>query len=458
VPDEAILIYDYEDLKKIGNDPGFPLDGYYVQMGDIDASASRGENNGEGFEPIGSNRTDSFRGTFDGRGFTIRGLYINRPNSDNVGLWGWVGSWLSGGGIIIGVNVIADTIIGHRSVGGLVGFVEMATITNSSISGNVYGTDQVGGLIGQINGLDNTIITNCYSTGYVSASFVGHEANAGGLVGTFYGRNNVIRMCYSTANVSGHYASGVGGLVGINHSLITQSFAIGRVSHTDGSNTGGLVGLNRYNGSISESYSVGMISTDNARTVGGLVGLSNDDPGPITNSFWDITTSGQSARSSEDWDPPRNPAEWGIGLPTAQMQQRSTYTNWDFVDVWAIDEGQGYPFLRSLGRPVYYHDNQPSPSPQADSPAPGVSRTTGTPGTPSVALRGRTLSVVSPAVNSNLQIRVVDLRGRTVARFNTVTTSTNNRFPLNNLSAGRYLVEVRDVNRNRVNVSPIMVR
>jgi hypothetical protein len=169
--------------------------------------------------------------------------------------------------------------------------------------------------------------------------------------------------------------------------------------------------------------------------------------GGVTHSYWDITTSGLSPRDSD----------YGTGLPTAQLQQRSTFTNWDFVDVWAIDEGQGYPFLRSLGRPVFHNVNQSAP-PEANSPAPSQPRAAGPLGTSSVVLRGRTLSVVSPAVNSNLQIRVVDLRGRTVARFNTVTTSTNNRFPLNNLSAGRYLVEVRDINRNRVNVSPIMVR
>jgi hypothetical protein len=37
-----------------------------------------------------------------------------------------------------------------------------------------------------------------------------------------------------------------------------------------------------------------------------------------------------------------------IGLPTAQMQMRSTFadTGWDMVNIWDIGENQTYPFLR----------------------------------------------------------------------------------------------------------------
>ena len=38
-----------------------------------------------------------------------------------------------------------------------------------------------------------------------------------------------------------------------------------------------------------------------------------------------------------------------LGLTTAQMQQRSTFTDagWDMVNVWDIGENQTYPFLRT---------------------------------------------------------------------------------------------------------------
>jgi hypothetical protein len=34
------------------------------------------------------------------------------------------------------------------------------------------------------------------------------------------------------------------------------------------------------------------------------------------------------------------------GLPTSQLQQQSTFTNWDFINVWNIGENQTYPYLR----------------------------------------------------------------------------------------------------------------
>ena len=46
-------------------------------------------NGGLGFSPIGNFNTGSFKGTFDGRGFAISNLYINRITND-VGLFGFV--------------------------------------------------------------------------------------------------------------------------------------------------------------------------------------------------------------------------------------------------------------------------------------------------------------------------------------------------------------------------------
>jgi len=58
------------------------LYGNYYLTGDIDASATSSWNDGEGFDPIGT-----FVGTFDGCGYTISDLTINRPEEDNVGLF-----------------------------------------------------------------------------------------------------------------------------------------------------------------------------------------------------------------------------------------------------------------------------------------------------------------------------------------------------------------------------------
>jgi hypothetical protein len=55
------------------------------------------------------------------------------------------------------------------------------------------------------------------------------------------------------------------------------------------------------------------------------------------------------------WDSDINPDVNGIGnttdpnvtgKPTSEMQKESTFTNWDFVEIWNIGENQTYPYLR----------------------------------------------------------------------------------------------------------------
>ncbi len=88
----AIQISSIEELQKIEKDPNYPLNGSYELVQDIDASETKNWNGGKGFDPIGEDYYDPFTGIFDGKGHKIRNLYINRPDEDNVGLFGVVGS------------------------------------------------------------------------------------------------------------------------------------------------------------------------------------------------------------------------------------------------------------------------------------------------------------------------------------------------------------------------------
>ncbi|MHC4891038.1 MAG: fibronectin type III domain-containing protein, partial [Planctomycetota bacterium] len=84
-------------------------------------------------------------------------------------------------------------------------------------------------------------------------------------------------------------------------------------------------------GGVTKSYSTGSVM--GFQNVGGLVG---ENEGTVYASFWDIETSGQTSSPT------------GTGLPTAQMQMATTFTDavWDFTTpVWAIDEGVDYPHL-----------------------------------------------------------------------------------------------------------------
>ena len=293
--------------------------------------------------PIGTNYSNSFTGVFNGQGFVIRNVVINLPDSDFIGIFGFV----RGGAQIRNLGLDNVNVTGRSYVGGLVGGTESGSITGCSVAVIVNGVTLVGGLMG-FN--DKGLINSCYSSGTVNGTW---DA-VGGLVGGNY--NGPAICCYSTANVTGTgryvgglagvnhssiiccYSTGtvsakgyVGGLVGVNNSsagLITSCYSTGAVNGT-GKYVGGLVGSHSY-GSISFSYSTGSVS--GTSYVGGLTGSNTE--GFITSCFWDIQTSGQATSAG------------GTGKTTVEMQTQPTYLNvgWDFVgesanglhDFWQI--------------------------------------------------------------------------------------------------------------------------
>jgi uncharacterized repeat protein (TIGR02543 family) len=137
--------------------------------------------------------------------------------------------------------------------------------------------------VGGLVGGNRGLVTNSYVTGDVTGSNY-----VGGLVGQNYGS---IADSYAVGNVEGLYR--VGGLVGINYDEgnIDKSYATGTVKGTEtGTNytyVGGLVGSNI--GSVSNSFARGAVSGQ--EDVGGLAGYNS---GSITNSYATGAISGDS--------------------------------------------------------------------------------------------------------------------------------------------------------------------
>jgi PGF-pre-PGF domain-containing protein len=352
-PGNPYIITTVEELQAMKDN----LSGYYALGNDINASATSGWNSGAGFIPIGTD-TNQFTGSFDGQGYKIINLRINRPSTNYVGLFGYVGS----GGAVENVGLENENVIGENYVGGLIGN-NAGTISNSYSTGSVSGSYYLGGLVG-FNNLGT--VSNSYSTGSVIGGYI-----VGGLVGRNYG---AVSNSYSTGSVSGSgyivgglvgynlggtvsnsYSTGsvsggdiVGGLVGESYGKVFNSYSTGSVS--GGDIVGGLVGLNYEN--VSNSYSTGSVSGGDI--VGGLVGESH---GTVSNSFWDKETSGKTTSAG------------GTGKTTVQMKDIRTYTSlewsgeglyepvWDFVGTQYDDKGteniwnirplvnDGYPFL-----------------------------------------------------------------------------------------------------------------
>lgn len=412
------------------------------------------ENNGySGFEPIGI--SSPFTGSFDGDGHTISNLWIFRETTSGVGIFGnvqnatiknitvasssIVGGSNTGGVVGFGDGIQASSInlnenmvraylstngggfIGNLAtgtldhiknnlgtvhgsgniIGGIVGYMQNGTISDSNSSANTDGGLMIGGFVGRMdNGqitrsfasgsatsnqseyvvmktglfaggfagfIGSGIITNSYATGDVSTS----GGYAGGFAG-YMGGQVTVSQSYSTGNVSGMQEifdnvtfnpNYIGGFVGQTSSTnLSKTFATGNVTSV-GDYIGGYAG-DVYSGVINDAYESGTVTGNG--NVGGFAGHISVDSllnniyarGSVTsnyesttngligvadndiipsNSFWDIQTVGQPSQSSS------------IEKTTLEMNTKSTFTDagWDFDNVWTIKNGinNGYPVL-----------------------------------------------------------------------------------------------------------------
>lgn len=208
-------ISNYEELELLSMLPEL-WGKHFILISDIDASPSKSANIiGEdtlGFSPIGAytrtRQTIKFTGGFNGNGHIISNLYINRPNENYVGLFGYVHSdnYLK--------NIVLENvdITGGSYTGGLIGYLLSSDsfltyslkMNNVLVSGEVTGVDNVGGLAGVLNGATHSEI--------VSFANVSGNLYVGGLVGRVT-NSFFIRNSYSIGTVSG--AGNIGGLAGL---------------------------------------------------------------------------------------------------------------------------------------------------------------------------------------------------------------------------------------------------
>ncbi|ALO16756.1 Immunoglobulin A1 protease precursor [Salinivirga cyanobacteriivorans] len=356
----------------------------------------------QGWMPVGS-WGDFFKGTFDGDGYTIKGVMINRSNTSINGA-GFFGntedatiknvylidvdiSAVNKAGMLVGYNQgtienahVNGIVNGGQEVGGLIG-VNIGNITNCSAEGTVIGTTQsVGGLIG--NNINSTL-----SGSYANVDMTA-ESNAGGLVG--YNNNSDITNCYSLGVINAiDYLGGIAGV--LNSSTIEKSFSSIDVTAT-GFNCGGIAGVT-YGGNIINSYALGSVTTAtnlDGQNVGGIVGSTNNTTniqycyatgtltgysgrtaglagvlrtdGTLTDSYWNTQTTGQV-----------DPVTWNdgttsnlVGLVTGDMKganAQASMMSFDFGGVWfpadtalfPIITANGYPILMSVYPPAQLH-------------------------------------------------------------------------------------------------------
>ncbi len=403
-------ITNWTQLQNINNTNILTQNYYFNLLNNLSSStsdytnlASNTANGGLGWNPIGDN-TNRFIGIFDGKGFTISNLYINRPSQNNVGLFGYANN-----ATIKNIGLKDVDITGRNSTGGLVGY-NGGTISNSYATGSVNGNSEVGGLVGYNDGT----ISNSYATGSVNGDYsigglvgfnfdgiISNSYATGSVVGTdflggFIGSNyGTITNSYATGNVNGD--SDVGGLVGYNrYGTITNSYATGSVTGTI--KVGGLMGINDY-GTITNSYATGTANGND--NVGGLVGLNYD--GTITNSYASGTANGNTnvgglvglnifgggTISNSFYDKTKNPNSnvLGIGKTTAELEDINTFKNAGWSITADNSLAKGTPILKNGYWVIYV---APTPTPTDNNQKPKVDENV-----------KRVVASIEPSTNSN---------------------------------------------------------
>ncbi|GJM63121.1 InlB B-repeat-containing protein [Persicobacter diffluens] len=306
---------------------------YYILNNDIDASATMGWHDGQGFQPI-----MNFDGGIDGQGYSIEGLYINRPTQNFVGLV--ANSTEFGMPYFKNIDFKNVNIEGADYVGAIAGSVGDANVSSVIVSGKVRGTNYVGGIVGAIMGGTGRIYQSS-ATGELYA-----ETYAGGLVGACAGD---IEESYANVRIIGGY-SVIGGIVGdYNTSMgsLMNCFSAGAIegsTEMEVSNVGGVMGRAPGMGmfTIANIYATGAISGTLPANVDhkGLVG--NELGVVAINSYWDVQTTGAPALNEDI-----------RGINTADFAVASNFDGWDFDNIWEIKiineiDNNPRPYLRAF--------------------------------------------------------------------------------------------------------------
>jgi hypothetical protein len=175
-------------------------DKHYIQTADINASATSTWNSNTGWMPIG-NATTRFTGSYNGQGFEISGLRINR-SSNLQGLFGEVRN-----ATLLNIKIVAASISGSSGVGGIAGkalltYINGCDVINSTITAS---SNYAGGWVGE----HTYTLDSIHVVGKTISAIVSGSTYVGG----FFGSTNTALFfedCVNNGNISatGQYSGG----------------------------------------------------------------------------------------------------------------------------------------------------------------------------------------------------------------------------------------------------------
>ena len=158
-----------------------------------------------------------YSGSFDGRGYTIRGLYVSVP-SGPIGEQVCLGLFSAVKDAMIQNVTVAGSVAGFNgNMGGIAGCLRNSTIKNCANHCTVKSTtaqdaaSYVGGIAGAMD--TNSTICDCYNTGKITEDQFSQYHCTGGIVG--YSGGSTVSNCYNVGEVAGNGGRS-GEIVGLN--------------------------------------------------------------------------------------------------------------------------------------------------------------------------------------------------------------------------------------------------
>lgn len=257
-----------------------------------------------------------FTGTLDGNGFIIKGLSVNVPTVNSVGLFA-----TATGATITKLGIENANIVGRADVGAIVGVATGTSITQCYVSNSyIEGYDHVGSITGALK------TGSTLSDSYGNAEIVSRQHQVAGIAGIMV--DATINRCYFS---------------GLAYTVNGTSNAGAIVSLLDGG-TQNII-----------SNSVSLSPYLMAATVCKILGSANGKANSLTNNYGlntflkgtNLSNLVTIANTDANVDATKL---HGAEVTKAQAQTTdffATTMGWDMVNVWTLpEEGQIYPVLK----------------------------------------------------------------------------------------------------------------
>jgi hypothetical protein len=392
---DPYMISNCEQLQSIRSTETDYINVNFVLTQDIDCSLTNPNTPGftnmgtwgnqTGFNPIGGyGGAPVFDGNFDGRGYVISGLYINKTTDDLVGLFG------EASGVIKNVTISEADVRGDETTGIVVGKVSSnnnSLLNISVINSTVTGLNYVGAIAGWVindNSVeDSPLVSRVSANNTVVSGF----ANTGGLIGITIG-NITVQNTFFDGSIfaTSPFGENFGGLIGQSQKfanndalLISDSYATGTIAKLQSNpaeyflaNVGGLVGRLEYNNSVIEDTLADVTITDSPNNRANVIGLITNTetmPGNFLNTVYYSNANNPAFECVNGFDLPNNflacksvenDLELGDISGLYNTSNFSPFSGWDFDDIWQLTPG-----LPSLVAPSFLRVTTPVPTPTA---------------------------------------------------------------------------------------------